>query len=144
MNPDGTIHATCVAIDGRGVLLTGRSGSGKSDLALRLIDRGARLVSDDYTVLRVEGGRLIASAPPTIAGRIEMRGVGIVAEAAVAEAEVALVVELDGTVERMPEGRFTAVREIRMTTIALAAFEASTPLKVERAVSSCARSGLKA
>jgi serine kinase of HPr protein (carbohydrate metabolism regulator) len=59
-----TVHATCVAIDGRGILIRGRSGAGKSDLALRLIDRGARLVSDDYTILAASGGRLRAAAPP--------------------------------------------------------------------------------
>ena len=53
-----TIHATCVAIEGRGVLIVGPSGSGKSDLALRLIDRGAALVADDYTDLNVDGRAL--------------------------------------------------------------------------------------
>ena len=64
-----TVHTSCVAIGGRAVLIGGRSGKGKSDLALRLIDRGAALVSDDYTFVRRVEGRLLASAPDTITGR---------------------------------------------------------------------------
>ena len=73
-----TIHVSSVAIDGRAVLIAGRSGAGKSDLALRLIDRGALLVSDDYTFVRRAQSQALASAPARIAGRIELRGVGIV------------------------------------------------------------------
>ena len=68
-----TLHASCVAIDGRAVLIEGRPGSGKSDLALRLIDRGAKLVSDDYTVLVRERDRLFAQPPATIAGKIGLK-----------------------------------------------------------------------
>ena len=71
------VHATAVAIDGRALLLRGPSGAGKSDLALRLIDAGARLIADDQSVLRREGGRLLAAVPAAIAGLIEVRGVGI-------------------------------------------------------------------
>ena len=73
-----TLHASTVALDGRAVLICGPSGSGKSDLALRLIDRGFRLVSDDQTIVRKEGSKLIASAPPTIHGKLEIRGLGII------------------------------------------------------------------
>mgnify|MGYP006207984755 CR=1 FL=1 len=72
-----TVHTSCIAIGGRAVLIGGRSGRGKSDLALRLIDRGASLVSDDYTVVHRRDGRPVASAPDTIAGKIEVRGVGL-------------------------------------------------------------------
>ena len=65
-----TVHASAVAADGRAVLITGPSGSGKSDLALRLLDRGFTLVSDDQTIVRREGSKLIASAPPNIAGKL--------------------------------------------------------------------------
>ena len=68
-----TIHASTVAIEGRAVMIVGPSGAGKSDLALRLIDRGATLVADDYTNLSRDGDTLVASAPATIAGRIEVR-----------------------------------------------------------------------
>ena len=75
------IQATCVAVDGLGVLLRGPSGSGKSDLALRLIDGGAKLVADDGVELRRQGERLFARLPPgapdSVRGRIEVRGLGI-------------------------------------------------------------------
>lgn len=130
-----TLHASCVAIDGRAVLIEGRSGSGKSDLALRLIDRGAKLISDDYTVLTRRDGALIASAPATIAGKIEVRGIGIVAMDAVADAPVALVVQLADAPERMPEPR--AARRIAgmdIPEIILPALEPSAPIKVEIAL----------
>jgi len=73
-----TLHASTVALDGRAVLISGPSGSGKSDLALRLLDRGFILVSDDQTIVRKDGGHLVAGAPPTIAGKLEVRGIGIV------------------------------------------------------------------
>src|SRR5690606_35418340 len=99
------VHATCVEIDGVGVLLRGASGSGKSDLALRLIDGGARLVADDRTDLAVEGGRLFASCPAPLAGRIEARGVGIGPVPSQPRAWVRLAVDLVApeAVERLPE-----------------------------------------
>ena len=72
-----TVHGTCVEIRGRAVLLRGPPGSGKSDLALRLIECGARLVADDRVVLHGEEGVLYAFTPPAIAGTIEVRGVGL-------------------------------------------------------------------
>ena len=128
------VHASCVAIGGRAVLLAGASGRGKSDLALRLIDRGAALVSDDYTSLVERRGRLFASPPPTIAGRIELRGVGVVQVALLAEAPVCLLVDLDAPVERLPEQRFVPLLGIGVPAVALAALEASAPIKVERAL----------
>jgi hypothetical protein len=130
------LHATCVAIDGRGVLLEGPSGSGKSDLALRLIDRGARLVSDDYTLLSRHGGRLIASAPDTIHGLMEVRGLGIVAEAPAEDMAVALLVRLYGEVPRMPPDPCESWRitDIDLPTVVLSPFEASAAIKVERAL----------
>jgi HPr kinase/phosphorylase len=71
------LHATCVEAAGRGLLILGPSGSGKSALALQLLGMGARLVADDGCMVRAEGGALIASAPDSIAGRIEARGMGI-------------------------------------------------------------------
>ena len=73
-----TVHASTVALEGRAVLISGPSGSGKSDLALRLLDRGFSLVSDDQTLVRRERDRLVASPPPNIAGKLEIRGIGIV------------------------------------------------------------------
>src|SRR4029453_3149013 len=100
-----TIHASTVAIDGRAVLITGPSGAGKSDLALRLIDRGYTLVSDDQTIVRREGNRLLASAPPNIAGKLEIRGVGIVDMDTVKDVPIALLVQLTSEIERLPDER---------------------------------------
>lgn len=97
-----TLHASCVAIDGRGVLIEGPSGAGKSDLALRLIDRGAILVSDDYTILHRQAKTLVAMAPATIEGKMEIRGLGILDFPTVPRAPVALVVSLATEVERYP------------------------------------------
>lgn len=130
MNP---VHATCVAVDGRAVLIEGPSGSGKSDLALRLIDRGARLVSDDYTALALTDGVLTASAPPTIAGRIEVRGLGILQVAPLAAAPVALMVRA-GTPERMPEPATCVIGGVTVPLTILSLLEPSAPLKVERAL----------
>ena len=131
-----TLHASCVAIHGRGVLLTGRSGAGKSDLALRLIDRGAELVSDDGTIVEARGGRLHARAPATIAGRIEARGLGILAFPPRAEAPLALCLVLDAPVPRMPEEALPArmIEGVALPLLALDPFEASAPVKVEQAL----------
>jgi serine kinase of HPr protein (carbohydrate metabolism regulator) len=137
MNADmnATVHATCVAIGGRGILIRGRSGSGKSDLALRLIDRGARLVSDDYTILDRDGERLRARPPKTIAGKLEVRGVGIVDLPPLADVPVCLLVELDKAPERLPEAaQGVALLDATIPAIALAALEASAPLKLEQAL----------
>ena len=134
-----TLHATCVAIGGRGVLLTGRSGAGKSDLALRLIDRGAELVSDDGTVVEARGGTLVARSGPNIAGKIEARGVGILDVPYRAEAPLALCVALDETPVRMPDDPMPTrtIEEIALPLIALTPFEASTPIKIEHALHTC-------
>jgi HPr kinase/phosphorylase len=101
------LHASCVAIDGKGVLVYGASGSGKSALALQLMALGATLVADDRTLLRREDDRLIASAPETIAGVIEARGVGLLQAATVSEADVVLAVDMDRTeTNRLPPLRY--------------------------------------
>ncbi|PZU61139.1 MAG: aldolase [Sphingobium sp.] len=134
-SPIETLHATTVAIGGRAVMLHGPSGVGKSDLALRLIDRGATLVSDDYTVVRREGDRAIASPPPTIAGRIEVRGVGIIALPHLENAPVALLLDLDGEVERMPPEPLTRpVAGVEVPIMTIAPREPSAPIKVEMAL----------
>jgi serine kinase of HPr protein (carbohydrate metabolism regulator) len=130
-----TLHASCVAIGDYAVLITGASGSGKSDVALRLIDRGARLVSDDYTIIRRDGGVLYASPPETIQGKIEVRGIGILAMAHQTNIPVALMVELDSEVARMPEaGTARAVAGLMLPSMAAAPFEHSTPIKIELAL----------
>jgi HPr kinase/phosphorylase len=100
------VHGTCVAVDGRGLLILGPSGSGKSALAIRLLVLGAMLVADDRTALVVEAGKLIAGSPAPIAGLIEARGVGILGAPVVERAEVALVADLGQTeTERLPPTR---------------------------------------
>lgn len=129
-----TRHVSAVAIGGRAVLIAGPSGAGKSDLALRLIDRGATLVSDDYTVLSREDGRLVARAPATIAGQIEVRGLGIVSLGHLPCAPVALLVRLDRPVERMPERADEMIAGVAIPVIALSGLEPSAPIKVELAL----------
>jgi serine kinase of HPr protein (carbohydrate metabolism regulator) len=129
-----TLHATSVAIDGRAVLLCGPSGVGKSDLALRLIDRGATLVSDDYTLVQRIDGALRATAPDTIAGKMEVRGLGIVPMPH-GDAPVALLCDLFDQVDRMPpEGLSRAVAGLQVPVIKIAPFEVSAAIKVELAL----------
>jgi serine kinase of HPr protein (carbohydrate metabolism regulator) len=128
-------HATCIAIEGEAVLLRGASGSGKSDLALRLIDAGAALVADDQVRLRRQDGRLIASPPAALAGLLEVRGLGIVRLPYLDEAPVALVVDLvtGGDVERLPETEAVEIAGVVLPMVHLAAFEASAPAKLRLA-----------
>ena len=117
------------------MLIEGASGMGKSDLALRLIDRGATLVSDDYTLLQRAGRELIASAPETIAGRIEVRGLGVLPMPHVDKVPVALFVRLTDAPERMPladEVRRIAGLDIR--EVAIDPHTASAAIKVELAL----------
>lgn len=130
-----TVHATSVAIGGRAVLLSGLSGIGKSDLALRLIDRGAILVSDDYTLLKRQGTGLIATAPATISGMMEVRGIGLVDMPILEEAPVALVIELYDKVDRMPaEPMMRRLAGIDIPVAKISPMESSAPIKVEMAL----------
>lgn len=104
------LHATCVAVDGRGLLILGPSGSGKSSLALQLIAFGAQLVADDRTELTRQGDGLIATCPDAIRGRIEARGLGILATPTVDRVPVTLAVDL-GVEEsdRLPPRRSVSI-----------------------------------
>jgi serine kinase of HPr protein (carbohydrate metabolism regulator) len=130
------LHATCVSLDRGGVLLRGPSGSGKSDLALQLIDRGARLVADDYVALSAAEGKLVAAVPSTIKGLLEIRGVGIVEVPAVTSCVVSLLVDLveADQVERLPEPGTETVNGIALKRIALFAREASAAAKIRMAL----------
>jgi serine kinase of HPr protein (carbohydrate metabolism regulator) len=129
------VHASTVAIDGRAVLITGPSGSGKSDLALRLLDRGFTLVSDDQTLVRRDGDRLIASAPGTIDGKLEVRGIGIVEMEAVGDVPVALLVELTSEIERLPDVQSErAILDVPVPLVSIDAMTASAPSKVSLAL----------
>ena len=136
-----TLHASTVAVDGRAVLIAGPSGSGKSDLALRLLDRGFTLVSDDQTILKRDGDRLLATAPPTIAGKLEIRGIGIVEMERVSDIPVALVVELTSDITRLPDdSRERPILGVKLPLISIDALTASAPSKVALALD---RMGLK-
>ena len=134
MSEEVSVYAGCVAVGGRGILIIGPSGSGKSDLALRLIDRGADLVSDDYTMLGLNDGRLTARPPETIAGKIECRGVGIVEKPFTAIVPVAVVIDLGGVAERMPEAAARQWLGVDVPCVALNGLEPSAPIKVEAAL----------
>lgn len=97
------LQATCVAIGGRAVLIEGPPGSGKSSLALALIDRGAMLVGDDSVVLEDRGGQLIAHPHPNTRGLIEVRNLGLVPMPVCEAAQVMLVVRLDPEAQRFVE-----------------------------------------
>ncbi len=142
-----TVHGTCVCIAGTGVLLVGPSGSGKSDLALRLIDNGgvlhsdaensSELVSDDQVVLQASGAAVVARPPDSLAGRLEVRGVGILRVPYLAETAIGLVIRLvpPEEVRRLPDrdrSKFK-VCGIDLPLLCLAPFEASAPAKARAA-----------
>jgi len=130
------IHGTAIALGEEGVLLRGPSGSGKSDLALRLIEGGARLVADDQTELRLGAGAVQLSAPAGIAGQMEIRGLGIVRMPHRPAAPLRLVVDLvpPESVERLPEPRFCQYLGRDVPRLLLAPFEASAPAKLRAAL----------
>jgi RNase adaptor protein for sRNA GlmZ degradation len=140
------IHATAIAIDGRAVLFRGVSGAGKSDLALRLIDDGARLVADDQVELRRVGEHILVRAPAAIAGLIEIRGLGIARVDVLAEAPLALFADLVplAEVERFPETRCVEVLGLAIPSITLSPFEASAAAKVRLALSTFAANAVPA
>ena len=136
-----TLHASTVALDGRAVVISGPSGSGKSDLALRLLDCGFTLVSDDQTIVRSSGERLIASAPPTIKGKLEIRGIGIVAMEQVDNVPVAMLVELTSDIQRLPDdSRERPILGIPLPLVSIDPMTASAASKVAVALD---RLGLK-
>jgi HPr kinase/phosphorylase len=100
------MHASCVAVSGRGVLITGASGSGKSALALALMALGADLVADDQTELYQAGAGLMARCPAALSGLIEARGIGLLTAKAVGPCEIVLAVDLDAPEpDRLPPRR---------------------------------------
>lgn len=134
------IHASCVAIDGVALLLRGPSGVGKSDLALRLVDDGARLVADDRVdVVRDGRGGLIARCPQVLSGLMEVRGLGVLPVPAINAAPLALVVDLGEAGDRLPDPDFDIIAGVALPRIRLNPFHASTPAKLRLAMAALAR-----
>lgn len=130
------VHATCVSLYGAGLIIRGPSGAGKSDLALRLIDRGARLVADDRVDLLVSDNGVIARAPETLAGLLEVRGLGILRVPVLEATVVRLVVNLVNhkNVPRLSDRRMTNLIGMDVPTVTLDPFEASAVPKVRLAL----------
>ena len=128
------IHGTSVAVAGRAVVMEGVSGSGKADLALRLIDRGGVLISDDGTLLVRAGTQLVARVPETIAGKLEVRGIGIVELPHVNDVPLGPVVRLSSEIARMPDRRQRRIAGVAVREVAIDPQEHSAPIKVELAL----------
>ncbi len=129
------VHGTAVAIDGYGVLITGKAGSGKSDLALRLIDRGALLIADDSVNVMLNGDEAVLSCMPNIEGRMEVRNLGILDFDTATSAPLTLCVVLESGAKRYPDENSTIeIAGARVHKILLDPFEASAAIKVELAL----------
>lgn len=131
------IHASCISLDGRGILFLGASGAGKSDLSLRLITSfGAKLVADDRVDIKITNDKVIAAAPDILKGLLEVRGVGIISLPPQDSVEVNLVVNLTtAQLERLPEKSFYEIAGVSLPQISLNPFEISAPAKVLAAIS---------
>lgn len=136
-----TLHGTAVALPGpdgtlSAVLLRGASGSGKSDLAFRLIAAGGKLISDDQVVLERRQDKIMTDTVATIAGLLEVRGVGLVKYPPVAQTRLRLIVDLvlREHVPRLPEWETTDILGIAVVGLKLHAFDASTPQKIIKAI----------
>lgn len=144
-----TVHATCVAIDdgpfpgGSGVLLRGPSGVGKSDLALRLIDEGARLVADDQVIVARQKRFLTAHPPAALAGLIEIRGIGPVRMPHQPGSRVALVADLGSraAIERLPEPGCVELAGVEVHLISLDPEAPSATARLRAVLKALARAG---
>lgn len=125
-------RGTCIAVEGAGLLLTGPSGAGKSDLALRVIEAGGRLVSDDYTCIAVAADRLVASPPEELRGLLEVRGIGIVQLPFLDAAPLSAIIDLvpAGAVERLPGAMQRTVLGVHLPLFRIAPLEPSAVAKV--------------
>ena len=130
------IHASCVSLQRKGVLLLGDSGAGKSDMTLCLIELcQAKLIADDRVDLSLQNNQIKASCPQNLAGLLEVRGVGIVKYPYQKQTTIKLVVQLtDEPLERMPEKQFYNLGKIKVPLLRINPFENSAPLKVKAAL----------
>lgn len=126
-------NASCVAIGGHGLLIEGPPGSGKSSLALALIDRGAQLVGDDGMALAMRDGRIWAAPPPRITGQLEIRGVGIVALPATS-APLCLSLQLVAEAPRLPEPDRRLILEAELPRLRFVAAAPEAALRAEWAL----------
>ena len=134
-NDRETVHATAVAIGGAGVLIRGPSGQGKSDLALRLIDRGAMLISDDQVEIIRNGQDLLLGPPASLAGKIEVRSLGIWEREYLSGVALKLIVDLKQHPDRMPLHRQVMILlGIKVPSCTLNAMESSATIKAEWAL----------
>tara|TARA_R110001606_G_scaffold85766_6_gene194403 strand:+ start:3093 stop:3548 length:456 start_codon:yes stop_codon:yes gene_type:complete len=134
-NDQQKMHATAVAISGVGVMIRGKSGSGKSDLALRLIDRGATLIGDDYVEIRRRDGKLLLSPPSSLAGKLEVRSLGILECDHVSDIELKLVIDLKEDPDRFPlDKQVMILLGIAAPFCTLDAMETSAAIKAELAL----------
>ena len=139
------VHGTSVSIDGDGVLFRGPSGSGKSDLALRMINHGAQLVSDDQVCLTRRNDNIFMSSPPTIRNSLEVRGIGIVNTIAQKEVPLILVLNMlpNNVTSRMPIWQLCTFFDIKVPAVEFAPFEISAHLKVKLAINLARENGIK-
>jgi serine kinase of HPr protein (carbohydrate metabolism regulator) len=140
------VRGTCVAVGGSGVLLRGRSGAGKSDLALRLLAAGGRLVADDYTCIELSDGVLRAFPPESLAGLLEVRGIGIIRVDGLPEAHLVAMIDLvtPAEVERLPAADEEDLLGVPLPRFRLTAFEISAAAKVRLVVEvACGRVDLQ-
>lgn len=126
------IHATCIKLKNKGILFLGLSGSGKSDLALRLIiNHKAKLIADDRVDVCVKGDKVYASSPKILKGLLEVRGIGIVPIKHLSQNRIHCVVELiSSKPDRMPENMKYEINGVKLPLIKLNPFEVSAPEKI--------------
>ncbi|MEM8787998.1 MAG: serine kinase [Pseudomonadota bacterium] len=132
------VHASCVAVEGRGALITGRSGAGKSQLAMKMIGLGAELIADDQVELHFDPDRIALRPPVALAGLIEVRGMGIVRLAHAMSAELVLVVDMDTA----HEARFPHLRNTYFTNLWFPLIAGRGRPNLAYEVMACLRSGL--
>ena len=132
------IHGTCVAMGNEAILFRGPSGSGKSDLAVRVSNGGGTLVSDDQTIIVRQEDELIMSSPENIRDKIEVRGVGIINMPAKKEVRLGLVLDMmpSEKIDRIPIPQFCWYLGLKVPVLGLQPFENSAPLKVQLAINS--------
>ena len=127
------IHATCISLDGLGLLLRGPSGCGKSDLALRMMENNSQLIADDWVDLALEGGVLIAQAPSRLRGLLEVRGVGVIEVPFSISIQVLGVIDLvdSNKIQRLPDHRTEMLLGVELPSYQLNPWGASAIAKVQ-------------